>query len=57
MSTVSVGERPSISSSLRDATAVAHERAERSDFIGDLMAGRLDAEAYRTLAAQLYFVY
>lgn len=57
MSTVSVGERPSISTSLRDATAVAHERAERSDFIDDLMSGRLDAGAYRALAAQLYFVY
>mgnify|MGYP002076780802 FL=1 len=57
MSTVSLGERPSISTSLRDATATAHERAERSDFIDDLMAGRLDVRAYSTLAAQLYFVY
>ncbi len=57
MSSVTLGEQPSISASLRDATAQAHERAEGSDFIGDLMSGRLDAQAYRTLAAQLYFVY
>ena len=56
MSSVTLGEQPSISASLRDATAQAHERAEGSDFIGDLMSGRLDAQAYRTLAAQLYFV-
>lgn len=45
------------SARLRAATAVAHEQAETSPFIDDLMSGRLDADAYRRLAEQLYFVY
>lgn len=46
-----------ISAGLRAATAVAHERAERSTFVADLMSGDLDADAYARMAAQLYFVY
>ncbi|MFT4043472.1 MAG: biliverdin-producing heme oxygenase [Gordonia sp. (in: high G+C Gram-positive bacteria)] len=47
----------SISDRLRSATAVAHQQAESSTFVGDLMSGRLDAHQYRRLAEQLYFVY
>ncbi|GED98544.1 biliverdin-producing heme oxygenase [Gordonia crocea] len=42
---------------LRQATARAHENAERSAFVTDLMDGRLDAQAYASLAGQLLFVY
>lgn len=42
---------------LREATARAHERAERSAFVTELMDGRLDADAYVALAGQLLFVY
>ena len=48
---------PQISDALRAATATAHERAERSPFVDDLMSGRLDVAAYRRLAEQLFFVY
>ncbi|MXP21054.1 biliverdin-producing heme oxygenase [Gordonia sp. HNM0687] len=47
----------SLSAGLRTATAVAHERAERADFVDDLMSGRLDAADYLRMAVQLYFVY
>lgn len=46
-----------LSSVLREATAVAHDRAERSEFVADLMDGKLDADAYRQLAIQLFYVY
>ncbi|MFW0792812.1 biliverdin-producing heme oxygenase [Gordonia sp. CPCC 205515] len=49
--------RPPLSEGLRSATAVAHDRAERATFVDDLMSGRLDAAAYRSMAGQLYFVY
>lgn len=42
---------------LRQATAVAHENAERSAFVEALMSGELDADAYARLAGQLFFVY
>jgi heme oxygenase (biliverdin-producing, ferredoxin) len=42
---------------LRAATAAAHTRAEGSAFIGHLMEGELDADAYRSMAAQQYFIY
>lgn len=49
---------PSISQRLREATAVAHQRAEHAPpFIDDLMSGRLDSGDYQRLAVQLYFVY
>lgn len=51
------GTRPTLSEGLRGATAVAHDRAEHATFVEDLMSGRLDAAAYRSLAGQLYFVY
>lgn len=47
----------SISARLRAATAAAHERAEGSAFVEQLLAGRLDIDAYRAMAAQLYFIY
>ncbi|MEP9391237.1 biliverdin-producing heme oxygenase [Gordonia sp. VNK1] len=46
-----------VSARLRAATAVAHEQAESSPFIDDLMSGRLDVDAYAGLAQQLLFVY
>ncbi|WP_018180094.1 heme oxygenase (biliverdin-producing) [Jongsikchunia kroppenstedtii] len=46
-----------LSTVLREATAVAHDRAERSEFVADLMDGKLDADAYRQLAIQLFYVY
>ncbi|HCS56660.1 MAG TPA: biliverdin-producing heme oxygenase [Gordonia polyisoprenivorans] len=46
-----------VSTRLREATAVAHQQAENSPFIDDLMSGRLDVAAYRRLAEQLFFVY
>ncbi|OBC00790.1 MULTISPECIES: biliverdin-producing heme oxygenase [unclassified Gordonia (in: high G+C Gram-positive bacteria)] len=46
-----------ISQRLREATAVAHRQAESATFIDDLLSGRLDADQYGRLAAQLYFVY
>ncbi|GAB09024.1 heme oxygenase [Gordonia araii NBRC 100433] len=42
---------------LREATARAHENAERSGFVTDLMGGALDVGAYTALAGQLHFVY
>ncbi|PYE15388.1 heme oxygenase [Williamsia limnetica] len=47
----------SVSARLRAATAVAHERAEGSAFVEQLLGGRLDVAAYYAMAAQLYFVY
>lgn len=46
-----------LSAELREATAVAHDRAERSAFVTELMDGSLDADAYRQLAVQLFYVY
>ncbi|MFT4127127.1 MAG: biliverdin-producing heme oxygenase [Gordonia sp. (in: high G+C Gram-positive bacteria)] len=46
-----------VSARLRAATAVAHEQAENSMFVDDLLSGRLDTAAYGRLAGQLYFVY
>lgn len=42
---------------LRAATASAHTRAEGAAFIGNLMEGELDVDAYRAMAAQQYFIY
>lgn len=42
---------------LREATARAHEDAERSAFVGDLMGGRLGVAAYTRLVGQLVHVY
>lgn len=42
---------------LRAATAKAHENAEHSAFVTDLMGGKLDVDAYVALAGQLLFVY
>lgn len=42
---------------LREATATAHENAERSAFVEALMSGELDVDAYGRLAGQLRFVY
>lgn len=55
--TITSQTRPSLSDSLRAATAVAHERAENATFVDDLMSGRLDADAYRRMAEQLFFIY
>lgn len=42
---------------LREATAAAHEEAEHSGFMSDLLDGKLDLGAVGALAGQLRFVY
>ena len=42
---------------LRQSTSAAHEEAESSAFMGDLLEGRLDAAAIASLTAQLYTLY
>lgn len=42
---------------LRERTASAHEDAEGSVFMSDLLDGSATAQAYTELSAQLYFVY
>lgn len=46
-----------LSEDLKEATAVAHERAETSVFIDELLSGRLGAEDFGRLTGQLYFIY
>jgi heme oxygenase len=45
------------STRIRTATWANHERAAASRFMGELVAGRLDHEAYADLVAQHWFVY
>ena len=47
----------SLSAMLRKSTAAAHEQAESSSFVGELLDGKLDANAVAALTAQLYVVY
>lgn len=47
----------SLSVSLRECTAMAHENAEQSPFMARLMAGDLDVAAVADYTAQLWFVY
>ncbi|MDO4928266.1 MAG: biliverdin-producing heme oxygenase [Corynebacterium sp.] len=42
---------------LHDATAAAHERAENSTFIADLIEGRQDAQAFIRLQEQAWLFY
>lgn len=42
---------------LKESTARAHDEAENSSFMGDLMAGRSGREAFVALTQQLWFVY
>lgn len=46
-----------LAAALRAGTRAAHEAAERSSFVEDLMTGRLDAQAYATLVMQHHAVY
>lgn len=46
-----------LSASLRECTALAHENAEQSPFMAQLMAGALDAAAAADYTGQLWFVY
>ncbi len=46
-----------LSVALREGTREEHQRAERSGFVGLLLAGRLDRAAYADLAAQQLVVY
>lgn len=46
-----------LSEQLRERTSQAHENAEGSDFMSELLAGRASVAAYAELSAQLYFVY
>lgn len=57
--TLATAARPSarLSAELKDSTAQAHERAEHSNFMGQLLAGELDADAYAALHGQMWFVY
>lgn len=54
---VTVGGEAPLSAALREGTRAAHEVAERSSFVEDLMAGRLDREAYAALVVQHHAVY
>lgn len=47
----------SLSELLKESTASAHEQAESSSFVGELLDGRLNAGAVAALTAQLYLVY
>ncbi|MHA3703861.1 biliverdin-producing heme oxygenase [Jatrophihabitans sp. YIM 134969] len=49
-------DRP-LSVALREATAEAHERAEGSAFVADLLGGRHVLEAYTALVAQNHAIY
>lgn len=46
-----------LSLALRAATATAHENAEGSDFMAQLLAGKLDSEAVHEFTGQLWFIY
>lgn len=45
------------SETIRSATSSDHRIAERSDFMSDLMAGRLGRADYAQMSVQLWFVY
>ncbi|MBA0127688.1 biliverdin-producing heme oxygenase [Haloechinothrix sp. YIM 98757] len=47
----------SLSQALRSATSEAHDRAHRSRYMTELLAGSLSIESYAQLAGQYYFVY
>lgn len=47
----------SLSDLLKESTAAAHQQAESSPFVGQLLDGKLDANAVAALTAQLYVVY
>lgn len=47
----------SLSDLLKESTAAAHQQAESSPFVGELLDGKLDAEAVGALTAQLYVIY
>lgn len=47
----------SLSALLKASTATAHEQAESSSFVGEMLEGRLDASAVAALTAQLYVLY
>ena len=46
-----------LSAALREATAVAHERAEGSAFVADLLGGRYPLAAYTALVVQNHAIY
>lgn len=46
-----------LSVQLREQTSSAHESAEGSGFMSNLLEGKSSESAYRNLMAQLYFVY
>lgn len=48
---------PALSALLREATGEHHRRAERSPFVRDLLAGRLERPAYVRLLRDLHTVY
>lgn len=47
----------SLSAALRESTAVAHEQAEGSTFVGALLGGDLPLAAYTALVAQNHAIY
>lgn len=49
--------RTPLSAAMRDATADAHERAERSTFVTELLDGRACFAAFTALAAQQLVIY
>lgn len=48
---------PPLSTAMRDATSDAHERAERSSFVAELLDGRACYAAFTALAAQQLVIY
>ena len=46
-----------LSKALREATATAHENAEGSRFMEELLSGKLNADAVAEFTGQLWFVY
>lgn len=46
-----------LSQALREHTDAAHREAEETTFVADLLAGSLDATAYRALLAQNHAIY
>jgi heme oxygenase len=52
-----LGMKPAFSIQLRDATADLHDKATQVPYLGELMQGKLDAEAYAEMVAQHWYAY
>lgn len=54
---MTLAEAPTLSAALREGTRAAHEGAESSAFVAELVAGRRPLAAYTALAAQHLSIY